>query len=59
MWGKYHLEIVIFGTLAIGAFVLTLGLLSMTTKQKAWECRPQPGYCDIDTDWRPAIRPVR
>lgn len=25
-------------------------------KQEAWECRPQPGYCDIDTDWRPAKR---
>jgi hypothetical protein len=32
------------------------GLYSLAqrpTPQQPWECRPQPGYCDIDTDWRP------
>lgn len=32
-------------------------IYSYEPKQKAWECRPQPGYCDIDTDWRPTTRP--
>ena len=26
-------------------------LLSKPAPQKSWECRPQPGYCDIDRDW--------
>jgi len=25
---------------------------NVSPEQKSWECRPYPGYCDIDTDWR-------
>jgi len=34
------------------------GMIRLLRRQAAsqpeWQCRPYPGYCDIDTDWRPS-----
>ena len=41
--------VVLFALLVFTGFLSTLP----NAEQKSWECHPYPGYCDIDTDWRP------
>lgn len=37
----------------LGGIVYLIGL-TRSSEQKPWECHPYPGYCDINTDWRPS-----
>jgi hypothetical protein len=46
-----HVAAMIFAIPALVILYL-LGNPFTHSEQREWECRPAPGYCDIDTDFR-------
>lgn len=46
----------IVGLALICAYLIDSAETARHAKQAAWECRPQPGYCDIDSDWRSPVK---